>query len=324
MLRQIKPRNARSKRALEKKAPRSVENPKKSLFLRGTTCSQIVQDALTDLYQLRIPLAKKFTKKNDIHPFEDASSIEFFSEKNDVSLLVFGSSSKKRPHAITLIRTFDYKVLDMLELYLDADSFRKLCHFKNKKCAVGLTPMLLFAGTPFESPIPNEYTQLKSFFIDFFKGAPAEKVDVEGLQYIVSISANDTTETQDAKPTVHFRVYLIRTRRSGQKLPRVEVEEMGPRMNFRIGRMKEPDESVLKEAMRKARTSDERPKKNISTDIVGDKMGRIHLGKQDLKELQTRKMKGLKRSRDIPESDSDGSEDERGGTVELQKKAKRV
>jgi len=25
---------------------------------------------------------------------------------------------------------------------------------------------------------------------------------------------------------------------------------------------------------------------------VGDKIGRIHLGKQDLKELQTRKMKG--------------------------------
>ena len=35
-----------------------------------------------------------------------------------------------------------------------------------------------------------------------------------------------------------------------------------------------------------------------STDIVGDKVGRIHLGKQDLMELQTRKMKGLKRTRD--------------------------
>lgn len=36
----------------------------------------------------------------------------------------------------------------------------------------------------------------------------------------------------------------------------------------------------------------------MATDIVGDKIGRIHLGKQDLAELQTRKMKGLKRSRD--------------------------
>jgi ribosome production factor 2 len=262
-----------------------------------------------DLYQLRIPLAKKFTKKNEIHPFEDASSLEFFSEKNDASLLVFGSSSKKRPHSITMVRTFAYKVLDMLELYLDPESFRRLSQFKNKKCAVGLKPMLLFAGTPFESPVQNEYTLIKSMFTDFFKGEPADKVDVEGLQYIVSISADEPVEGQEAKPSVYLRVYLISTHRSGQKLPRIEVEEMGPRMDFRVGRVKEADESVLKEALRRAKTSAERPKKNISTDIVGDKIGRIHLGKQDLKELQTRKMKGLKRSRDIADSEDDEMDD---------------
>ena len=30
---------------------------------------------------------------------------------------------------------------------------------------------------------------------------------------------------------------------------------------------------------------------------MGDKVGRIHLGRQDLDDLQTRKMKGLKRGR---------------------------
>ena len=50
---------------------------------------------MTDLYELRRPLSKKFTKKNDIHPFESAASLEFFSEKNDASILCFGSSSKK-------------------------------------------------------------------------------------------------------------------------------------------------------------------------------------------------------------------------------------
>jgi ribosome production factor 2 len=231
--------------------------------------------------------------------------LEFFSEKNDASILVFGSTSKKRPHTLTCVRAFGHKVLDMLELHLQPESFRTLSQFKNKKCAVGLKPMLLFAGTPFESPVSNEYTLAKSFFIDFFKGEPADKVDVEGLQYMVSISVRDTVDGEEAKPLIHFRVYLIRTKKSGQKLPRVEVEEMGPRMDFRVGRMKEPDESVLKEAMRKARTTQERPKKNIQTDIVGDKIGRIHLGKQDLKELQTRKMKGLKRSRDVVDKGDD-------------------
>ena len=34
---------------------------------------------------------------------------------------------------------------------------------------------------------------------------------------------------------------------------------------------------------------------------MGDKIGRIHLGRQDLSALQTRKMKGLKRGRDVDE-----------------------
>jgi ribosome production factor 2 len=53
-------------------------------------------------------------------------------------------------------------------------------------------------------------------------------------------------------------------------------------------------------------------KKNIETDIIGDKVGRIHLGRQDLSGLQTRKMKGLKRSRDIADDESAfvGMEDE--------------
>ncbi|KAI1417017.1 Brix-domain-containing protein [Hypoxylon sp. FL1857] len=301
MLRQIKPRNARSKRALEKKAPKVVENPKTALFLRGTTCSQVVQDALTDLYSLRQPLAKKFTKKNAIHPFEDPASLEFFSEKNDTSLLVFGSSSKKRPHTLTLARTFASKILDMLELHLDPESYRRISQFKGRKFAVGLRPMMLFSGTAFESPVANEYTMAKSMLIDLFKGdTSSDKIDVEGLQYIVSVSADEPVGDA-VKPAIHLRIYLISTKRSGQRLPRVEVEEMGPRMDFRVGRMQEPEEAVLKEAMKQPKVGEEKTKKNVTTDTLGDKIGRIHLGRQDLSELQTRKMKGLKRSRDLDE-----------------------
>jgi ribosome production factor 2 len=68
-------------------------------------------------------------------------------------------------------------------------------------------------------------------------------------------------------------------------------------MDFRVGRVKEADQSMLKEAMKKVHGLEERPKKNITTDSMGDKIGRVHLGKQDLSELQLRKMKALKRSR---------------------------
>lgn len=194
---------------------------------------------------------------------------------------------------------FAHKVLDMLELHLDPESYRAVSQFKGRKFAIGLRPMVSFTGTAFESPVANEYTMAKSMLIDFFKGEVSDKIDVEGLQYLVSISAEEPVGNDDVKPQIHMRLYLISTKRSGQKMPRVEVEEMGPRMDFRVGRSQQPDEAVWKEAMRKPRGNEEKTKKNVSTDTMGDKLGRIHLGRQDLTELQTRKMKGLKRSRDV-------------------------
>lgn len=44
--------------------------------------------------------------------------------------------------------------------------------------------------------------------------------------------------------------------------------------------------------------------------MVGDKIGRIHLGRQDLNELQTRKMKGLKRGRDTDVEDEGGKDED--------------
>src|SRR4051812_12537412 len=105
------------------------------------------QDALADLYSMRQTHAKRFHKKNPVHPFEDASSLTFFSEKNDCSLILFGSSSKKRPHTITFCRTFDYKMLDMLEFYLDPETYRSINQFKGKKVPVGTKPLMVFAGT---------------------------------------------------------------------------------------------------------------------------------------------------------------------------------
>ncbi|KAF1813662.1 Brix-domain-containing protein [Eremomyces bilateralis CBS 781.70] len=297
MLKTVKPKTARSKRILEKKQPQLVENPKTTLFLRGQNASQVVQLALADLNALKRPLSIRFTKKNDgIHPFEDPSSLEFFSEKNDAALLVFGYHSKKRPHCLTFIRCFSHKVLDMLELYIDPESFRTLNQFKNEKCAVGAKPLLSFSGTPFESPTTNAYSVAKSLFVDLFRGHDAPSIDIEGLQYMIHISAEEEVEGQPA-PKIRMRVYKLVTKRSGEKTPLVELEEMGPRIDFHVGRHKQADESIMKEALKRPRALEARTKKNIETDIVGDKVGRIHVGKQDLTHLQTRKMKGLKRDR---------------------------
>ncbi|KAF2724411.1 Brix-domain-containing protein [Polychaeton citri CBS 116435] len=296
-LRKIEPKNARSKRFLDNKGPQVVENPRQTLFLRYTSCSEILQLVMKDLYSLKRPLAVKFSKKNDIHPFEDPSSLEFFSEKNDTSLIVFASHSKKRPHCLTLMRNFDFKVLDMIELMIDAESMRTISQFKNSKPAVGLKPMLSFSGSAFDSPTENAYTLAKSLLTDLFKGPDVPNVDVEGLQYMIHFTV-DEAESEESKPVIHMRGYLIKTKKGTGNLPKVEVEEMGPRLDFKVGRTREADSSVMKEAMRKPKSLEAKTKKNIDTDTIGDKVGRIHLGRQDLSQLQTRKMKGLKRGRD--------------------------
>jgi ribosome production factor 2 len=198
---------------------------------------------------------------------------------------------------MTLARTFSHKILDMLELYINPDTFRTLQQFKNKKPSIGLKPLMAFHGTVFEDPNETKYTLAKSLFIDFFKGQDAEEVDVEGLQYLVSISAQEPTDAMPS-PEIKLRFYLIRTKRSGQKLPRVEVEEMGPRIDFRLGREQFADADMMKAALKKPKGAEPRTKKNIDTDGMGDKTGKIHVGKQDLGTMQTRKMKGLKRGRD--------------------------
>ena len=315
-LRQIKPKNARTKRYVDNKAPQPTENPRTTLFLKYSSTSEVVNLVMSDLHALKRPLAQKFGKKNNIHPFEDASSLEFFADKNDASLMVYGSHSKKRPHCLTLVRFFDYRVLDMIELMVEADSMRTLQQFQNRKATVGLKPLLSFSGSAFESPTSNAYTLAKSIFTDMFKGPDAQNIDVEGLQYMIHFSVDEEGGLeQGVKPGIHMRSYLLKTKKgTSASIPRVEVEEMGPRIDFRVGRVREADKDMWRESLRKPKSQEAKTKKNIDTDIIGDKVGRIHLGRQDLSTLQTRKMKGLKRGRDVADDDDNdvvlGAEDE--------------
>jgi len=68
---------------------------------------------------LKKPYAVSFSRKNDVRPFEDVSSLEFWAQKNDASMCVVGQSTKKRPNGLVIVRMFDARVLDMCELGVD-------------------------------------------------------------------------------------------------------------------------------------------------------------------------------------------------------------
>jgi Brix domain len=244
--------------------------------------------------------------------------LEFLAEKNEAGLVVFGSSSKKRPNAVTVLRIFDGRVLEVVELLLlmpppsgegEGPGGARL------QVGVELKPMILFAGSVWgddsASEMAQTYGMVKSLLLDIFSGEEVRSMDVGGLQYLLMVAAGEPENGQN--PHIHLRWYKIRTKKSGQKLPRVELDEVGPKFDFKVGRAKEADAAMMKEAMKRGKRPDDDFKskqKNIGMDTMGDKIGRVHLSRQDLGQLQTRKMKGLKRNAAVSDDEemADGME----------------
>ncbi|KAJ3607113.1 hypothetical protein NHX12_026627 [Muraenolepis orangiensis] len=283
-----KPKSQRSKRFLEGRSAKLVENVKNAMIMKGGNTSDTVTQALKDLYALKKPCAVLYKKKNITRPFEDSTSLEFFSKKTDCSLFLFGSHNKKRPNNLIFGRLFDSHVLDMIELGIE--KYSGLKDFKNSKCPEGTKPMLVLAGEAFDTD--NDLRRLKSLFIDFFRGPTVPAVRLAGLEHVLHITALDDK--------IYLRSYRSLLKKSGCRTPRIELEEIGPSFDFVVRRVHLASDDLYKTAHRQPKSLKPKKKKNISHDAMGTKFGRLHMQKQDLTKLQTRKMKGLRKRRGPP------------------------
>ncbi|KAM9154511.1 ribosome production factor 2 homolog [Pangshura tecta] len=279
----VKPKTKRAKRFLEKREPKLTENTKNAILIKGGNANLTVTETLKDIYALKKPFAVLYKKKNITRPFEDQTSLEFFSKKSDCSLFLFGSHNKKRPNNLIIGRMFDYHVLDMIELGIE--KFVSLKDIKNSKCPEGTKPMLIFAGDTFD--LNEEYRRLKSLLIDFFRGPTVPTIRLAGLEYVLHFTAMDGK--------IYMRSYKVLLKKSGCKIPRIELEEMGPSLDLVMRRTHLASEDLYKLSLKQPKALKPKKKKNISHDVFGTSYGRIHMQKQDLSKLQTRKMKGLKK-----------------------------
>ncbi|XP_045449712.1 ribosome production factor 2 homolog [Melitaea cinxia] len=280
-----KPTTRKGKKVLLSREPKAIEGPKQCIFLQARNPSERARRVLKDIYDLKKPDAAYLSRKNDFVPFEDATLIEKLCYKKEASLFGVSSHTKKRPHNIVLGRTFNYGILDMIEL--GADNFKAMSEFHNMKVLAGIKPCLLFNGPAWD--LNEELKRLKSLFIDFFHREKVESVRLQGLEHALSFTATD-------EGMIYFRSYRIHLKKSGQRTPRIELEEIGPSIDFKLRRTKLASVDLYKEACRIPKEVKPVTKKNLSTDAFGTKLGRIHMGKQDIKKLQTRKMKGLKKT----------------------------
>ncbi|KAK7042973.1 rRNA-binding ribosome biosynthesis protein rpf2 [Paramarasmius palmivorus] len=314
MLRTIKPKNARSKRALEAREPKEIEDPRTAVFVKGTHTGEVVNNVMKDLMALKRPNAISFSKKNVIHPFDPSSSasgsqsiqsLEFWSSKNDASLFAIGQSTKKRPNGLTFIRMYDGRVLDMIEV--GVENYVGLNDIKSKKSTPGHKPLMHFASELFDTH--PRFIQLKSMLMSFFNGEEVPSLCLAGIEHVISVSCAPTpstlntasTESTTPLPKVHIRTYTLKLLSSGTRIPRVELDNMGPSIDLVLRRHTDPDPEMLKQALRRPKLKKTdvekglgKKRKNLEVDEMGDLRGRVHVGKQDINKLQTRKMKGLK------------------------------
>lgn len=283
MQRVVKPKTQRGKRALEKKEPKIYENTKSTLFFKGGNTSQTVTQVLKELHTLKKPNATIYSKKNATRPFEDQSTVEFFTDKADCSLFMYGCHSKKRPNNIVIGRLFDGQVLDMVEFGIN--KFKSIKEFEGQKAAMGIKPSLVFSGEMFDENDDNGRT--KNLLIDFFRGPSVNNIALSGLEHVISVHG------QNGK--ILIRNFRVQMKKSGSKTPRVELHPMGPSLDLVMRRTRLASDDLFKRALKKPATAKPKKRKNVSHDDLGNKLGRIHMKTQDFTQLQIRKVKGLKR-----------------------------
>jgi ribosome production factor 2 len=169
---------------------------------------------------------------------------------------------------------------------------------------------MLFHGDLFDTH--PTFIHLKSALLDFYAGHAVTEIPIVALEHVLSLTHGPVDPLHPEKlPQIHFRVFTMKLLAS----KRFELTEMGPRIDWSVRRIQAPDDEVMKVALKRAKVSKSdvekglgRKKKNIETDDMGDKVGRIHLGKQDLGKMQGRKMKGLKVRKEKTKASGDEGE----------------
>ncbi|XP_034942752.1 ribosome production factor 2 homolog [Chelonus insularis] len=279
----VKPTSHKGKKIILNKEPKLVEDLKETIFIKGNTASQYVNDAMKDLYTIKKPDGLILKKKNQIIPFEDVTPIERFCQKHNCPLFMFTSNNKKRPHNLVMGRTFEHTLLDMVEF--GVENFKSVQEFKVEKIATGIKPILVFNGDDFECN--QQYVKIKNLLVDMFQRESTQNIRLQGLEHVLSFTANDGK--------IYLRSYKVSFKKSGTRIPKVELTEVGPSMDLQIRRTKFASDDLFKQSCRKPKQLKEKKKKNITVDGQGSVLATIHVGAQNIRNIQTKRMKGLKR-----------------------------
>lgn len=116
-----------------------------------------------------------------------------------------------------------------------------------------------------------------------------DAIRLQGIEHVLSF-----TVTEDNM--ILLRSYKILLKKSGLKTPRIELTEIGPSMDMTIRRTKIASDDLYKLSRKQPRQLKTFKKKNIVRDQLGNTHGRVHVGRQKIASVQTRKVKALRKT----------------------------
>lgn len=306
------------RKVMKKRAPKVFEDAKEALFLRGGKSSAVITSVLRDLTRMKKPYSKMLARRNDLLPMEDGgeASVEFLCEKNDASLFAIGMHSKKRPHNLVLGRTFDGRVLDMIEVgvedFVSIDDAVKARHGGGATFRVGSRPLLVFAGDQWEHG-GETMLRLRNLLLDFFQGQDTDRMLLGALDHVIVATAvgkdehagvpsdpNAATRSDDGRgQRIKLRHYHMSLSKGAQTLasaaPKAALSPIGFSMDMLVRRSRIAPRDLWREAVRVPREAKARKQKNVTRDEMGNKLGRVHMEKQDLDRMPMKKMKALRK-----------------------------
>lgn len=107
-----------------------------------------------------------------------------------------------------------------------------------------------------------------------------------GLRHVICVTAVNTE--------IHFAVYRVSFKNSGTKIPRVELTECGPAIDFVVRRTRRASRDVMAIA---TKTLGKRKKtKNVTRNVFGESIGTVYTNKQNMQTiaLHTKRGKALR------------------------------
>lgn len=304
---------------LDEHSPKVQENRKQSLFIKGRKVSQELNVFFEELAKFRYKEIVRYTKSNDINPFENYSEIEKHCKKNYCSLFTFFSSNYKKPMNVIFGRLFDYNMLEMHEFGV-ANFEVASDKLPRADIEPGAVPALMFQGDLWETP---EYEHIRSLFIDFFVNDLHGTIAEEQIQHALAftIIENDVQQPEEPEQTEQNEEvemttkekkklkkkanadfasnsqFLIRVRHYQVKQGRTNsvLTQVAPSFDLVPRRQMQPDELLLQKALEKPKVDGK--KKNITKNELGEVYGRVHTGKQKADNIIPAKFKGLPKTK---------------------------